>query len=98
LEYLSDRTSRYERTGNIFMVQCPNLFECVRERIMTEVVKQGSGCDDSGVIVEMIDVTPLAEHRNRAAREVVRAQRMLEPRVRGAGINQVRQTKLAHIA
>ncbi len=66
---------------------------------MTNVVQQRGGANDSRLIWRNIGELPLfVEQSQRFAREMMRAKRMLKSRMRGAGIHEVRQAELTHIA
>ena len=82
------------------MMQRPDLFQSVRERIVTDVVEQRRR-PDNGLLLfadRGDGVLSLAKERQRAAREMVSAECVLEPRMRRARIDEVRPPKLADVA
>ena len=72
------------------MVQRADLFERVREWIVSDIVKERCGPDDRLlVLANRRGVFGFAKERQSATGEMVRPERVLEPGVGGAGIDQV---------
>jgi len=65
---------------------------------VSEVVERRGGANDRIVPLLGSKVIPLAQHRESSTREVVRAERVLEARVRRAGVDEVRPAELADVA
>ena len=65
---------------------------------MSVLYQRGNADVLSLIGTDSIELSPLAQQRDRAAREVIRAQRVLEARMRRAGIDQVSKAELSHIA
>jgi len=80
-------------------VQRADLFECVRERVMSDIVKQR--CRSHDVLLFLADgdrILGFAKERESPAGEVVRPQRVLESGMRCAGVNEIRPAQLANVA
>ncbi len=73
--------------------------ERVRERIMADVVqKRGESHGEAIVLGDPVQLAALLERRQGAARQMIRAERMLEPGVGGAGIDEEGEADLADVA
>jgi hypothetical protein len=80
-------------------MQRANLFERVREGIVSDVVEQRRRPDDRLLAVGDRDrLLGFAKERECAPGKVVSAERVLEPRMGSAGIDEIRPTELADIA
>ena len=86
-----------ERAGDVFMVRRADLLERVRERIVPDVVQQRGGGDDPRFSHRRLQLTARREQRERATGEVPGAERVLEPRVRRARVDEVREPELPHV-
>ena len=96
----SDATPPFgdERTRDRFVVQRADLFQRVRERVVSDVVEQRRGPDDRLLLLaDRGGVFRFAKERERASREVVGAERVLESRVCRARIDEVRPSELADV-
>jgi len=70
----------------------------VRERVVADVVQEsGDAREHAFIAAEGAEIVVLLEQRKRAPSEVVGSQRMLEPRMRRAGIDEKRETKLPDV-
>ena len=77
----------------------PGLLERVGEGVVADVVQQGREADRQAVVVgDEVELAPLLQARQRASREVVGAERVLEPGVGRAGIDQEGVTDLADVS
>src|SRR5436309_7936471 len=80
------------------MMQRSYLLECVRERIVTDVVKErGRPHDRLFFFADRNRIGRLAEERQRPPREVMGAERVLESGVGCARVDEVRPTELADV-
>src|SRR6266404_2407804 len=79
-------------------MQRADFLECVRERIMADVVQQSSR-SNYGLfgLTDRNRIFRLAKERQRAAREVVGAERVLEARVGRARIYEIGPAKLPNV-
>ena len=83
--------------GQRLMVRQPGFLERVRERVVADVVQQRREAQPQRVVrVERLAV--LVEQRERAPREMVGAERVLEPRVGRPGIDEKRVPQLPDVA
>ena len=88
-----------ERRGDLLVMQRADLLERVRERIVADVVQQrGDLRDDALLDRDPAQLAALIEERERGAREVIGAERVLEARVRGAGIDEIREAELPDVS
>ena len=95
----SDTSFHDQRSGDVLVVQGTDLLQRMRERIMTDVVQERGGSNDRLLVFADRDqVLGFAKERQRAPREVVRAERVLESRMGGAGIDEISPTELPHVA
>jgi hypothetical protein len=78
------------------VVQRANLFQSVREWIVSDIVKERGRSDDR-LLVLVDRMLGFAQQCQRPAREVVRPKGVLESGVGGAGINEVRPAELADV-
>ena len=83
--------------GQRLVVRQARLLERVRERIVADVVQQGGESQSQQACGLGTGPRGLCELRQRAARQVVRAERMLEARMGGAGIYEESVTELTHV-
>src|SRR6476620_4331877 len=60
--------------------------------------QRGCLCDRALLEGHAVELTAFVEQRQRQSREVVGPERMLEPRVSGAGIHQVREAELPNVS
>ena len=96
---VGDLAAADQRTRDLLVVQRADLLERVRERIVADVVEQRGDADEHAfVAAERREVLVLLEQRQRAPREVVRSERVLEPRVCRAGVDEEREPELADVA
>src|SRR5258705_3267745 len=80
-------------------MQRADLLERVRERIVTNIVQQ-CRCSNHRLLglTDRRRILRFAKERQRAAREVVRAECVLEARVGGTGIHEVGPAKLPNVS
>ena len=98
-EHLGHLAGRDEGTRDLLVVQRADLLERVRERVVPDVVQQrGAAHDETCIGLELLGVATLLEQAQRAAREMVRTERVLEARVSGAGVDEIRESELADVA
>jgi hypothetical protein len=80
------------------MVREAGFFERVGKRIVANVVEKGGESDTNSLVGgDELGHAALIECGECASSEVIGAQRMLEARVRRAGIDQIRIAELPHI-
>lgn len=81
------------------MVQLADFLERMREGIVTDIVQQSCSSHD-GLLFRISSAEPFAlRHRGEcSAREVIRAERVLEARVSRAGINEISESELPDVA
>src|SRR5688572_8057665 len=75
------------------------LLERMRKWVVPNVVQQRRERDDGAVDrFDALQMAALAQNRERALCQVVDAHRMIEPRVRSTGIDQVGEPELTDVA
>ena len=98
-EYLAQGAIRDQRLGDGLVMRDTDLLERMRERIVPDVVQQRRGHDQPAVdLGDAAEFTGVVEHADGEAREMVRTEGVLEPRVRRAWVDEVREAELAHVA
>ena len=97
-ERFRQRSSLQVACREILVVEQAGLFEGMRERVVPDVVEQGRQLE-AAQLGRRRGRAPrrLLELRQRPARQMVGAERVLEPRVRGAGVDEERVSQLAHV-
>ena len=96
-EKCPDLTARHERAREILVVRHPDLFERMGERVMPHIVEQRRGAHDRACIGVERRALALFEQGQGAAGEMVGTECVLEPGMRGAGVDEIRQSELADV-
>ncbi len=98
-QHLGDLALADQRTGDVLVMHRADLLERVRERIVSDVVEQRGEPRQLHVFaIDEREVGLVLEQREHAARQVVRAEGVLEARVRRAGVDQEGQPELPNVS
>ncbi|MEP6550362.1 MAG: hypothetical protein ABJB95_04225, partial [Gemmatimonadales bacterium] len=88
-----------QRPRNVLVVQSADLLERVGEWIVPDIVEQRRRSDDGLLVLTYRrGIFGFAKERQSPPREMVRAERVLESRVRGARVDEIRPTELANVS
>jgi hypothetical protein len=81
------------------VVQLTDFLERVRERIVSDIMKERRR-SNYRLFFSICTTEPVAlgHQRQRSARQMIRAECVLEPRVGRSGINEIRQAKLPDVS
>ena len=89
----------HQRLRHFFMMQRADFLECMRERIVTDIVKQrGDAHVGAWSIAKIREVAAFLEEQQRAPSEMIGAERVLETRMARARVHKERESKLSYIA
>ena len=87
-----------QRLRQLFVVRRTDLLQSVRKWIVSDVMKQRGRPHDGIVASAERPAFALGEQGQRTAGQMVRAQCVLEARMGRAGVHEVRQPQLTHVA
>src|SRR2546423_2688649 len=79
-------------------MECADLLECVRKRIVSDVVKERRRSHDRLLVFADRDgVFRLAQEREGATRQMMCAERVLESRMGRAGVDEIGPAQLSNV-
>src|SRR5687767_752797 len=98
-EHLGDRAAKDQLVRDFLMVEGADLLERVRKRIMSDVMQERRRGDDRALArIDPCELAALGQEGEGAPGEMIRAERVLEARVSGTGIDEVGEPELANVA
>ena len=97
-QHVGHRPPEDQLVRDLLVVERADLLERVRERVVSDVVQQCSGLDDGSLVRrDAPELAALPEQRERPSCQMIRADGVLEPRVRRAGVDEVREPELPDV-